>query len=372
VTQPSSGPSGRCQASGYAGATGGQRIQRAIDDPACETVWVASAGPDAGGAWLVRQPVRLRSNVALAGEAAAPPRIRAQNPAQTMVAVTDGRSNVAIRDLALEGAKLAATGILIAGSSGVRIERVSVSGMTALGVMIRDTPSSAITISESRFEDNGLIDVRTEIAGGAAWHSGVIVRSNSMRGSTYAVALANCGRDEATRCSVIGNLMKPKAEFPGTGVDLNRSHAALVSSNDILGAGDRCSAAPVACECIRGITVDDTQWSTIIANVIDGCEGEGIVLANGGVPDNRPWLVASNSVVNNTVRNSGLVGLASYRDPANPDDRNHSNVFRDNRLVGNARGGCGSNAPGQTFAGNGPQVCGPNPTAVRQRLRRPR
>jgi parallel beta-helix repeat protein len=186
-----------------------------------------------------------------------------------------------------------------------------------------------------------------------------VVVSNAMFGTTYAVALANCGRDDATRCSVLRNVMRPKAVYPGTGVDLNRSHAALVSGNDIVGAGDMCSTSPDRCDCGRGITVDDTQRSTIVGNRVEGCSEEGILLANGAVAAHRPWLVSANTVINNTVRNNGFVGLAAYHDPRNPDDRNLGNVFSNNHVAGNGRGGCGSNAPDQTFVDNGPQPCVP-------------
>src|SRR5688500_8209362 len=62
----SPGPMPNCLALNYPGATGGERIQRAIDDVACQTVVVSPNGPDANGVWLVTQSIRLRSNLTLA------------------------------------------------------------------------------------------------------------------------------------------------------------------------------------------------------------------------------------------------------------------------------------------------------------------
>lgn len=345
---PPPGASPNCHAINYPGLTGGERIQSAVNDAACATVYIAAAGPDAEGAWLLRAPVRLRSNLTLTSTIdAAPATLRAQAGAAIRLLVVDGESNVTIRHLTLHGARSAHTGVLVVGSSRVTFSNVAISGMTQLGIMIRDRPSADVTIASSTFEDNGYIDVRTETDNSNVYHSNVVIERSVMQGTTYGVALANCGGSDASRCHVRDNVMRPKRNFPGTGVDLNRSHSAVVSRNHIT-------------ECGRGLTVDDTQNASIASNTIEGCSEDGILLANGAVVANRPWLVSGNTVVGNTVRNNGGVGLASYRIASDAGDRNMYNVFNNNQIQNNARGGCATNAEQQVFFGNGPQSCMPS------------
>jgi hypothetical protein len=380
---PSNPANPSCQALNYPGATGGARIQNAINDQSCSTVYIHPDGPDAGGVWLVSQPLMLRSNQTIT-TAEEPRQPTLRSAASIRILMADRVTDVTLRRLTLDGARTAVAGVLITGSARVEFTLGRIVRMTVFGIVARDTPSSQIRITRSVFEDNGMIDVRTQTLERNTFHANVVVEDNTMSGTTYGLAFANCGGSAAAACQARNNQMKPKRSDPGTGLDLNRSHAAIVSGNRVIGLGDTC-APGVTCRCGRGFTVDDTQNAMITGNTIEGCTNEGILLGNGAVPENRPWYVSGNTIADNIVRNNSGAGMASFHNPADPFDNNIYNVFRNNRLEGNAVGGCATNTTGNTFFGNGPQAClaqvistgaggqtADAPTAFRRWLERPR
>jgi hypothetical protein len=249
------------------------------------------------------------------------------------------------------------TGLLVVASARVEFTQGRITRMTQFGIVVRDLPpSSAIRINRSAFEDNGFIDVRTQTTDRNAFHSHVTVEDNTMHGTTYGVAFANCGGSSGTACVARNNQMKPKRSDPGTGLDLNRSHHAIVTGNRVLGLGDTC-APGVTCRCGYGFTIDDTQNATITGNTVEGCTKDGILLGNGAVAENRPWYVSGNTVADNTIRGNSGLGLAAFRNPTDAMDNNMFNVFRNNRIDGNASGGCATNGVSNSFFGNGPQPC---------------
>ena len=361
-----------CHALNYPGATGGARIQNAIDDASCSTVYIHPDGPD-GGVWLIDRTLTLRSNQTLTtADEARRPTLRAAAVIRLMAAerVTD----VTLRRLTLDGARSGLTGVLVVASARVEFTQGRITRMRQFGIVVRDLPpSSAIRINRSAFEDNGFIDVRTQTNDRNAFHSQITVEDNTMHGTTYGVAFANCGGTSGAACVARNNQMKPKRSDPGTGLDLNRSHHAIVTGNRVLGLGDTC-APGVTCRCGYGFTIDDTQNATITGNTVEGCTQEGIVLGNGAVPENRPWYVSGNMIADNTVRCNGGLGLGAFRNENDPMDNNMFNVFRNNRIEGNAAGGCASNGISNSFFGNGPQACLPQgaPATLRRWLERRR
>lgn len=346
---PPPGPPGVCRALGYPGANGGERIQNAIDDMACGTIVIDSAGPDGSGAWFVSRAINLRSNIVLEGSAASAITLTAVQGAWAggmgLLDIT-GQSGITIRQVGIQGRKRAHQGIRIVASHDITITQVAVSGAAVFGIAILDTPSSDIRIGQTSFHDNGVADVRTDTINPATYHSRVLALRNTMSGTLYGSALQNCGNSQATACELRDNTIGSAANLTGSGVDLNDSHHAIVSGNRI---------AP----CGNGMTVDDTRNASISQNTIQGCLGYGILLANGARSANRPWILSGNQIVDNTVSNNRNFGLASYRIATDPDNRNEFNVWRNNRISGNAAGGCSTNANQNTFTGNGPQACPP-------------
>jgi parallel beta-helix repeat protein len=338
-------PSAFCLALSYPGANGGERIQNAINDTACATIFVDSTGPDGSGLWLVSRTIHLRSNVVLEGSVAAATTL---TPSHSLVDLLniEGQSGITIQQIDLQTFKRAQHGIRIAASHDVTITQVAVSGASVFGIAILDTPSSDIRISQTSFQDNAVVDVRTDTTNPVAHHSRVLILNNTMSGTLYGSALQNCGTSQATACEIRDNTIASVADLAGSGVDLNDSHYAIVSGNRISPCGN-------------GLTVDDTRNASISQNTIQGCLRFGIVLANGARPSNRPWILSGNRVEDNTVSNNVNFGLASYRITTDPDNRNELNVWRNNRISGNTAGGCSTNADQNTFTGNGPQTCSP-------------
>jgi hypothetical protein len=254
----------------------------------------------------------------------------------------DSQSHITIRHLNLQNGKKAPNGIRITGSSDIAITQSVVAGAIYNGIHITETPSSDITISDTTFQDNGNVDVRTDTADPFAYHSRVLVTNNFMTATHYGPALANCGNSAATACQIRGNTITHVAS---SGTDLNRSHYAIVSGNSIS-------------VCLNGVTVDDSRNAMISENVVQGCTGDGIQTANGAVPANRPWSVSGNRVTNNTVTSNDGFGLASYGSLSDPNDRNEGNVWNNNHISGNRLGGCNTNVQ-NVFTANGPQTCAP-------------
>jgi parallel beta-helix repeat protein len=190
------------------------------------------------------------------------------------------------------------------------------------------------------------VDVRTDTTDPATYHSRVVVLNNTISGTLYESALQNCGSWQAIACEIRDNTIASAADLTGSGVDLNDSHFAIVSGNHLSSCGN-------------GLTVDDTRNASISTNTIQGCLGDGILLPNGARPENKPWILSGNQIVDNVVSNNGKFGLASYRIATDPNNRNEFNVWRNNRVSGNAAGGCSTNADQNTFSGNGPQACSP-------------
>jgi parallel beta-helix repeat protein len=339
------GRSGFCVALSYPGANGGERIQNAIHDTACATIFVDSTGPDRSGLWLVSRTIHLRSNVVLEGGGAAATTL---TPSQSIVDLLniEDQSEITIQRIDIQSRKRAQHGIRIVAGRDVTITQVAVSGASVFGIAALDTPSSNIRITQTSFQDNGVVDVRTDTANPAAHHSRVLILNNTMSGTLYGSALQNCGSSQATACEIRDNTIASVADLAGSGVDLNDSHYAIVSGNRISPCGN-------------GLTVDDTRNASISQNTIQGCLRFGIVLANGARPSNRPWILSGNRVEDNTVSNNVNFGLASYRITTDPDNRNELNVWRNNRISGNTAGGCSTNADQNTFTGNGPQTCSP-------------
>jgi parallel beta-helix repeat protein len=343
--RPTQAPSsdGVCLASMYPGGTGGERIQNAVDDAACRTVSIDQQGPDAG-AWSVSRPIVLRSDLVLEGSGSAQPVLTAIDSAGGAgLLVIDRGSMISIRHVTLRSNKRAPNGIWIRGSRDITITQSIVSGATFNGIAITETPSSGITISETTVEDSGKVAVRTDTHDLSAYHSRVLVTNNVISNAPYGAALANCGNSAAGACEIRDNQI---VRISLSAIDLNRSHAAIVSGNQVSG-GKNC------------ITVDDTQESLISGNTVSGCSGYGIVLANGAEAGNRPWSVSGNKVTNNTVLSNGRYGLAAYGSETDPSDRCESNTFANNRIEGNAAGGCNTSVRSNTFTGNGPQECRP-------------
>jgi len=337
-------PTGICRAFLYPGDTGGARIQNAVNDTKCDTVSIDSVGPDTSGTWVVAQDIVLRSNLVLDSSGATPAVLTAAGGnLRVGLMRIEGRSNITMRRLSLQGGNKAPNGIWIAGSRDITVSQGTVSGALYHAVHIASTPSSNITISEVTLEDNGLIGVRSDTANLSSYHSRVLVTNSSMTASGYGVALANCGSSPQTACEIRNNVIARVSE---SGMDLNRSPYAIVSGNDVS-------------TCVNGITVDDVRDSTISQNTIRGCTAYGILLANGAAPANRPWLLSGNQISGNTVSNSGLYGLASYGSLTDPNDRNDSNAWTNNRIDANRAGGCVANVVSNTFSGNGPQDCRP-------------
>ena len=138
---------------------------------------------------------------------------------------------------------------------------------------------------------------------------------------------------------------------------------ALVEANQISGPNTFCSLSSptIECDCGRGTTVDDTQNATVTKNTVNGCQGDGILLANGAHPANKPWWVSGNYVRCNTVQSNGGYGLGSARNPLDPADHNIYNVWHDNTLALNSAGACFNNGEQNTFYNNGFPCFGNNP-----------
>lgn len=341
------GPSnqGTCHARDYPGATGGERIQQAMVSGSCAIVTVDSAGPDAGGRWAFTSSVTLRSGTILEGTQPHPVLVALNGPwTETGMLLVSGLSNVTLRHLDIQGEDFALNGISIGGSTNITIDDVSISRMRIRGVHVRDLPSSDISILNSTFHGNGVIDVRTESSG--APQTRVIVASNTMSGTFYGVAFADCGVSATTRCEARTNTISPSGGG-GSGIDLNRGHYALVRGN-VIHNSDK-----------YGVSVDDTRNALITGNTVDGSRNEGIVLANGALAKHRPWSVSDNTVSGNTVTNSGGAGLASFHTTGDPGDTNANNIWQNNRIEGNQGGGCKTNVDSNSFIGNGPQACAP-------------
>jgi Right handed beta helix region len=342
---PAASPTATCHAMAYAGATGGERIQNAINDTSCSTVEVDAGGPDAGGTWSIVKPVVLRSNVILEGVGAPQPTlVAAARFSGTGLLSLVGVSTVTVRNLTLANNSISPNGIWIQGSRTIAISRGAISGGLFHAVHLNTIASTDVRISEMVMSDNVNIGVRTDTPDPSTFHARIVVRNNTMTGSKYGAALANCGNSPATACEISDNTITNAAE---SGLDLNRSHHATVSGNSVL--------AP----CGVGITIDDVLNAQIARNKVSGCDSYGIALANGALPENQPWTLSGNQVTNNTVEDNGGYGLVSYRTRANAADRNEANVWADNRISGNAGGGCDTNAEQNTFTGNGPQACKP-------------
>jgi parallel beta-helix repeat protein len=211
------------------------------------------------------------------------------------------------------------------------------------GIHINGAPSTDIRVSDVTFSNNGGVDVRTDTSDPSQYHGRVLVTNNVMSGSSYGVALSNCGDAPASACEVRDNTVSHVAV---SGVDLNRSRYTAVSGNRVS-------------DCLNGLGVDDSQFATISNNTVQACRGDGIQMANGAVPANRPWSVSNNQVFNNTLLNNAGFGLASYGTKSDAGDRNESNTWTNNQISGNAKGGCDTNAAGNTFVGNAPQGCAP-------------
>ena len=341
---PPDGPSGVCRALNYFGANGGERIQNAINDTSCRTISIDDAGPDGSGVWHVTRGLTLRSSIVIENRGASAAVLESIGGGTHPILIVEGQSDVTIRGLRLQGSL--SSGIRIDGSHRITVVQGTVSGSVRVGIRITGSPSSDIAISQMAFQDNGGVDVRTDTTDWNAYHSHVVVTNNSMTGTLYGVALQNCGSSPATACEVRNNTIRSSPRLDGSGVDLNRSHHAIVSGNTISNGG-------------HGMTVDDNQNAIISQNTIQGCLGYGIVLANGARPANKPWILSGNQILDNTVSDNKLFGLASYRIPTDPDNRNELNVWRNNRISGNIAGGCSTNADQNTFSGNGPQACSP-------------
>jgi hypothetical protein len=338
--------SGICRALEYPGGNGGDRIQNAIDDLACRTVSIDSSGPDSGR-WLVTRTIDLRSNLVLESPGPSPAVLVAADGAWGAGLLSvDAQSNITIRRLDLRNGKLAPNGIWISGSRNLTIEQGAISGALYTGVGLTEHPSSDVSVSGMTFDDNGIVDVRTDTNTASAYHARVIVANNTMSATRFGAALANCGESPATACAIRDNVMRSARRLDSSAADLNRSHYGTVAGNRIADGG-------------LGITIDDTRSATISQNSVQSCLGDGILIANGAVPTNRPWVLTGNTVTENTVLNNAGFGLATYITPGDSADRNDLNVWNNNRIDGNAAGGCNTNALQNTFAANGPQECWP-------------
>lgn|GEM_PF-5975647 len=372
VLRPVPASAAPCYAALYPGKTGGARIQNAIHDVGCSTIYVDPVGPD-GGNWNMETPITLtRSNVAV--------RSLDENRLPTLVAtgtawpgfagmiIVDGQSEILFHRINLQGQKHSYNGFWVRNASRVTIEAGVTAGNIYHGIHANQA-CSHIEIAWNLFTDNGRIDVRTDTPDGS-YHTNIDVHNNSMYGTLYGVALANCGGGSTLlRCTVVQNTIQPKKgtqPTDGSGIDLNRAPYALVAGNTITGAAGYFCLSGIECQPGRGITVDDTQNPLITNNGVEGAMQYGIVLANGAVASNRPWWLSGATVSGNTVRNNGDVGLLDARDPSDSKDHNTGNLFKDNIISGNGRSGCYSNAQKTTFSGNGPQVCPPQGKNPRQ------
>jgi len=227
-----------------------------VNDPTCNTVSIDTVGPDESGSWFVTRDIVLRSNLVIESGAAAPARLTAIGGSwQSGFMRIDGQTNVTIRRLDIQNNNIVPNGIRITGSRDITVTRGTIAGALYHGVHVVSTPSFNVTISEMTLEHNGLIDVRSDTANHSTSHSRVLVTNNSLTTSGYGVALADCGDSSGSACEVRGNVI---ASVSWSGVDLNRSHYAIVAGNDISG-------------CRNGITVDDARNGALTQNTVRGC-----------------------------------------------------------------------------------------------------
>jgi hypothetical protein len=285
---------GACYADLYVGKTGGAKIQSAIYDTYCSTIYVNPIGPDWGN-WNLETPITVsRSGVTIRslGDSLLPVLVatgtgwtKTKYPGMITI---DGQTDVLLNRLNLQGNKQSYNGVWIRRSVRITVEAVVIARNIYHGVHATSSASTNIEVAWTLFADNGLIDVRTDTSDGT-YHSNVLVHDSWMYGTLYGIAFANCGRSDALRCEATDNTIQPKKGSDpnsGSGIDLNRAHNAFVSGNDIYGAAGYYCLAGIECQMAMGITVDDTRNTTIEYNSIEGAVMYGIVLANGAIPRN--------------------------------------------------------------------------------------
>lgn len=340
-----------CQASAYTGATGRDKIEAALNDTHCRVIELATTGPDAAGVWAVNTQIRIpRSEVTIQGPIGAPPTLLASGSfsgAGMFVSKnSESHNEIVIRNLIMDGGNVALNGVWWnAGGTGFTVTQTTIKNMVLHGVHINTLPMSDVTVSGNTITDTGLIGVRTDTAVNTAYHARVSVTKNTISGSDYGVALANCGTSTLTACAVTDNAI---SSVDLSGIDFNLVHYATMARNVLTALALRC------------ITLDDATHDTITLNTCTGPPELGIVLANGALVANKPWHITDNTVSNNTVTGGGstAVYLGASSDLVN--DVNDNNAITNNTLSGNSVGcGKGANVMHATFSGNGPDSCSP-------------
>ena len=350
-----------CKAINQSGATGGAKIQAAIDDPACGTVEIAATGPDAGGYWNLTTDLLLRSNLIIRGDdTGVKPTLKAVTPGPTagMFRSRSGvsLSNVVIRGLAFDGnsalgSSEAPNALWIAGGCDhLTFVQNTTLDLRFHGVHLNTLPCSDVLIAESTFTNSTLIGVRVDTVAAASYHARVIVRNNTFTGTqNYGVALDQCGTSTLTACEVRQNIV---AGPTLSGVDFNRVHYGVIYGNTVTAAAK------------RGITIDDATHNTITYNSVTAAVSGtdyGMVFANGASPVSyQPWYVTFNTASYNQITGFATYGICNCND-ADSGSINDSNTFTFNVFASNGAA-CHDSptyATNSTWTDNSGQACSP-------------
>jgi hypothetical protein len=342
-------PQRPCLAADYGGATGGAKIQNAINDPRCGTVEIAAVGPDAGGIWSVATDIYLKSYLIVRGDSTGvKPTLQAIAPGPTAGVFRNRNgerlTSVVLRGLLIDGATTLAENAawISGGCQTFTAVALTIQNMQYHGLHFNGLPCTDVLVTGCAFVSDGLLGVRTDTTVNTEFHARVVVMTNTFTGADYGVGLANCGSSANTGCAIVRNTINAPVI---SGIDLNLSHYALVSQNSI---------TPV----YRGITIDDSTYDTISLNSVVGGSNIGITIAGGAVAANSPWHENNIVVTLNTITSNGT-GL--YAGGAVGTDINDSNTWSFNVLTSNGTA-CAKTAAGVTnltVTGNTGQACTP-------------